>query len=150
VVGHQAVEIQVGEEKLIDYAIRLSGAARIPLIATAHIAGDIRKRGFREVVSMPLVDIVNRLIDESWTGLDGNGPYDLAIFMGIHYYMEWVILSGLKHFAPTITTLSLDPFYQPHARWSFPNMLLKDWKQSLNEIIDRIQASSVPSMHAQQ
>jgi len=142
IVGHQAAELELGDSKSIDYAIRLSEIARIPLVATGHAAGEFRRRGFDRVVSMPLVDVANRLTDESWKGLDGNGQYDLALFMGIQYYMEWVTLSGLKHFASSVTTVSLDPFYQPHATWSFPNMPLENWQQSLDELIDKIQTPS--------
>jgi acetyl-CoA decarbonylase/synthase complex subunit epsilon len=51
--------------------------------------------------------------------------YDLALFVGFPYYMEWTILSGLKHFAPNLKTITLDNYYQPHASWSFPNMSRK-------------------------
>lgn len=138
VIGHQAGELQLVDSKPIDYAIRLSEIAQIPVVATAHTASEFRKRGFDKVVAMPLVDIANRLTDERWMGLDGKGGYDLVLFMGIQYYMEWVTLSGLKHFASGVITVSLDPFYQPHAKWSFPNMPLKDWQRSLDEMIDRI------------
>ena len=49
---------------------------------------------------MPAVSIGNRLADPHWKGIDGKGPYNLAIFAGLPYQMGWTILSGLKHFAP--------------------------------------------------
>ena len=46
------------------------------------------------------MDIGNRLVDSEWKGIDGKGPHDLALFVGLPYYMELTILSGLKHYAP--------------------------------------------------
>jgi len=138
IVGHEAVDIALGEEKLIDYAIRIAKTAETPLVATAHIVGDFVKKGFQPAAWMPAVDIANRLQDPSWKGLDGIGQYDLALFMGIPYYMEWLILSALKHFSSNLKTICLDRFYQPHATWSFPNLSHKDWDESLKLIINRL------------
>jgi acetyl-CoA decarbonylase/synthase complex subunit epsilon len=96
------------------------------------------KRGFGSAVSMPAMDIGDRLTDSTWKGLDGNGSYDLALFMGFPYYMEFVILSGLKHFSPNLKTIALDRFYNPHASWSFPNLSIKDWKDSLQVIVKKL------------
>ncbi len=135
IVGHKAVEVELGGEKAIDLAIHLAKDMEIPVVATAHIVGEFIKRGFHPVAWMPAMDIGNRLKDPDWKGVDGQGHYDLAIFMGIPYYMEWLILSGLKHFAyKHLTTISLDRFYQPHATWSFPNMKIEEWTKSLEDI----------------
>jgi len=136
VVGHKAVEIELGEKKAIDLAIDLAKAAEIPVVATAHIVGEFIKRGFHPAAWLSAMDIGNRLKDPEWKGVDGRGQYDLAVFMGIPYYMEWLILSGLKHFAyKHLTTISLDRFYQPHATWSFPNIKFKKWTKGLEEVI---------------
>jgi acetyl-CoA decarbonylase/synthase complex subunit epsilon len=88
---------------------------------------------------MPAMDIGNRLTDSEWNGVDGEGQHDLALFMGMQYYMEWLILSGLKHFAyKNLMTISVDRFYQPHATWSFPNMKIKDWTKNLEDIISML------------
>ena len=68
--------------------------------------------------------------------MTGKTPYDLAIFVGLPYYMEWTILSGLKHFAPQLKTMTLDCVYQPNASWSFPNSTIKDWVVNLKGIVD--------------
>lgn len=134
VVGHEAVETEVGKEKLIDYLIRLAKTSNVPVVATAHIVREFAGRGFQPAAWMPLMDISNRLRDSGWQGLDGQGSYDLALFVGIPYYMEWLILSGLKSFSSGLKTVSLDRFYQPHASWSFPNISLVEWKKSLDAI----------------
>jgi len=138
VVGHEAASIGLGEEKMIDRAIRMAKTTGVPVVATAHTISEFLKRGFQPASWMPAVDIANRLQDPEWKGLDGVGPYDLALFMGIPYYMEWVLLNALKHFSSNLKTISLDRFYQPNATWSFPNLSLKDWNESLEVIIDKL------------
>ena len=139
IVGHEAAEIKLGEETLIDYLIRLARKADIPVVATAHVVKEFVERGFQPEAWMPLVDIANRLRDPEWRGLDGEAQYDLALFVGIQYYMEWVILSGLKHFSYNLKTISLDRYYQPHASWSFPNISLDEWEENLKMIEKEIE-----------
>lgn len=136
IVGHRAVEIELENKKLIDYMIELARKANIPIVATAHTVGEFLKRGYRPAGWMPAVDIGNRLTDSEWNGLDGKGFYDLALFIGLPYYMEWTILSGLKHFAPNLKTMTLDNVYHPNASWSFLNTSKTDWIQNLKVIID--------------
>ncbi len=45
--------------------------------------------------------------------------------------MEGLILSGLKHFAPDLKTMTLDNMYHAHASWSFPNASLEEWASNL-------------------
>lgn len=137
IVGHEAAESDLVEEKLIDYLIRLAKTAKIPIVATAHIVGEFVKRGYPHVAEMPIVDITNRLQDTEWKGLDSKGQYDLALFTGLPYYMGWTILSSMKHFS-NLKTITLDRFYQPHATWSFPNLSKKDWNENLNTLLSKI------------
>ena len=138
IVGHEAAEIQLKNGKLIDYMIRIAKSGRIPVVATAHIQGEFQKRGFKAVSWMPAVDIANRLRDLEWKGLDDKGQYDLALFVGLPYYMEWLILSGLKHFSSNLRTISLAMHYQPHASWSFPNLSVDDYEKSLEIIVKEL------------
>jgi acetyl-CoA decarbonylase/synthase complex subunit epsilon len=138
VVGHLAIEIDSEAGKMIDYAIRLNKATGIPVVATAHTIREFVKQGFQPASQMSAMDIGNRLKDPSWNGLDGKGPYDVALFMGLPYYMEFVILSGLKHFSTNLKTISLDRYYNPHATWSFPNLKVKEWNQSFEVIINKL------------
>jgi acetyl-CoA decarbonylase/synthase complex subunit epsilon len=138
VVGHLAAEDYSDNVKMIDYAIRLSKAAGIPVVATAHMINEFLKRDFQPATWMPAMDIGNRLQDAEWKGLDGKGPYDLALFMGLPYYMQFVILSALKHFSTNLKTISLDRFYNPHASWSFPNLSVKDWNENLDVIVNKL------------
>jgi acetyl-CoA decarbonylase/synthase complex subunit epsilon len=135
VVGHEAIEEDLTDGKPIDYAIQMAELTEVPIVATAHIVGEFSRRGFQTASWMPVVDIANRLKDPEWRGLDGQGRYDLALFMGLQYYLEWVVLSGLKHFAPHVKTVSLDRYHQPHANWSFSNMTIEDWERQLKAIV---------------
>ena len=138
VVGHLAAEDYSDDVKMIDYAIHMSKTAKFPVVATAHMTTEFIKRGFQPTASMSAMDIGNRLQDSEWKGLDGKGPYDLALFMGLPYYMEFVVLSALKHFSINLKTISLDRFYNPHATWSFPNLSVKDWNDSFKIIMNKL------------
>jgi len=138
IVGHKAAETELEDKKLIDYMIELAKKGNIPTIATAHMVNEFLKKGYRPAGWMPAVDIGNRLADAGWKGLDGAGAYDLALFVGLPYYMEWTILSGLKHFAPNLKTITLDNVYHPNASWSFPNISVKEWIENLEVIIEKV------------
>lgn len=138
IVGHLAAEDYSDDVKMIDYAIRMSKTAGIPVVATAHTMREFIKRDFHSVACISAMDIGNRLVDPEWKGLDGKGPYDLALFMGLPYYMEFVILAGLKSFSANLKTISLDRFYNPHATWSFPNLSVKDWNESFEIIVNKL------------
>jgi acetyl-CoA decarbonylase/synthase complex subunit epsilon len=140
VVGSGVLEKVTDDKALIDLIIQLAQKGKIPVVATAHIVGEFLKRNFKPTSWMPSVDIANRLIDREWLGLDGKGQYDLALFIELPYYMEWILLNTLKHFAPSIKTVSLDKTYQPNASWSFSNLTVEDWVQNLEEIISKLGA----------
>ena len=138
VVGHQAAEHYSDNVKMIEYAIRMSRTAGVPVVATASTISHFVKAGFQPAAHMSAMEIGNRLSDPEWKGLDGRGSYDLALFMGLPYYMQFVILSGLKHFSIDLKTLSLDRFYNPHATWSFPNLSVKDWSEHFETILNKL------------
>ena len=138
VVSHEAAEEYSDDVKMIDYAIRLSKTTGIPLVATANVIKEFLKREFTPASWMSAMDIGDRLKDPNWKGLDGKGPYDLALFMGLPYYMEFVILAGLKHFSTHLKTISLDRFYNPHASWSFPNLSIKNWQENFETILSKL------------
>ena len=85
IVGHLATETDPEKGIMIDYAIRLNKASGIPVVATAHTSRDFVKQGFHPAAQMSAMDIGNRLKDPTWSGLDGKGPYDVALFMGLPY-----------------------------------------------------------------
>ncbi|MBS7648104.1 MAG: CO dehydrogenase/acetyl-CoA synthase complex subunit epsilon [Candidatus Bathyarchaeia archaeon] len=137
--GYKTAEIRLNSGALIDYVIRIAELGDMSIVSTPNIQSEFIKRGYTRVVGMPLVDIANRLADSSWMGLEGKGPYDLVLFIGFKYYTSWLILSGLKHFSPTLKTVSLDMYYQPHASWSFPNISQSEWEKNLEVIIKSLE-----------
>jgi len=134
VVGSKAAKIKTKDGDLVDSAMRLSRIGNITVAATGHLVGEFRRRDAYEVYTMPLMNLGDRLRDPEWGGFDGKGPYDLALFVGFPYYLEWLVLSGLKSFAQDLRTISLERVYQPNASWSFGNTAEEEWK----EIIDKI------------
>jgi acetyl-CoA decarbonylase/synthase complex subunit epsilon len=138
VVGYLSTKADKETGKMLDYAIRMNKATGIPVVATAHTIKKLVKLGFTSAVQMSAMDIGNRLKDSSWQGLDGKGQYDLAVFMGWPYYMEYVILSGLKHFSKSLKTISLNRYYNPNASWSFPNLKVEEWIQSFETILKNL------------
>jgi len=138
VVGHNIINGEVGEEA-INIIINITNATNIPMVATAHMLSEFIKREVRSTAWMSLVDFANRLQDPNWKGLDGEGNYDLVLFVGVPYPMGWLILSSLKHFAADLTTASLDRFYQPNATCSFSNLPAKKWIGNLKLIANALQ-----------
>jgi anaerobic carbon-monoxide dehydrogenase, CODH/ACS complex subunit epsilon len=134
IVGSNSTERTLQNKLLIDYLIDFARVSKVPVIATAHIVGDFLKRGYEPADFMSAMDIGNRLVDPEWQGTDGKGHPDLALFVGMPYYMESLILSGLKHFAPNLKTMTLDNMYHAHASWSFPNATSEDWANNLKSM----------------
>jgi acetyl-CoA decarbonylase/synthase complex subunit epsilon len=139
VVGSNATERYPGGKQLIEYLIDFAKASKVPVVATAHMVSEFLKRGYTPAGFMSAMDIGNRLVDPTWQGLDGKGHPDLAMFVGLPYYMEALILSGLKHFAPDLRTMTLDNLYHPHASWSYPNGSLDDWASNLKVMTSKFE-----------
>ncbi|MEM2122596.1 MAG: CO dehydrogenase/acetyl-CoA synthase complex subunit epsilon [Candidatus Bathyarchaeia archaeon] len=139
VLGGEAVDVLITGKPVLDHLIRISTGGRIPLAATMGAARRLIDQGVRLTGYMSAMEIAERLKDASWKGFDGVGPYDLAVFVGLPYYMEWLILSGLKHFAKGLTTMSLDRFYQPHASWSLPNTPRNEWEETIKALAEIIE-----------
>jgi acetyl-CoA decarbonylase/synthase complex subunit epsilon len=139
VVGSNATERYPGGKQLIEFLIDFAKASKVPVVATAHMVSEFLKRGYTPAGFMSAMDIGNRLVDPTWQGLDGKGHPDLAMFVGLPYYMEALILSGLKHFAPDLRTMTLDNLYHPHASWSYPNGSLDDWASNLKVMTSKFE-----------
>ncbi len=138
IAGHLVVTGESASKEPVDYIIALAKAGKIPVIATPSTLKAFTQRRFSPAAWMPAVDIGNRLKDASWSGIDGKGPYDLLLILGLPYYMEWLLLSGLKHFALGLKLISVDRYYQPHATWSFPNLSLEAWEENLKLITEKL------------
>jgi len=140
IVGSNVTERWMEGKQAIDFIIDLANASKVPVVATAHIVGDFVKRGYQPAAFMTAMDISNRVVDPTWQGLDGKGHPDLVMYVGLPYYMEALILSGLKHFAPNLKTMTLDNMFHVHASWSFPNASLEEWANNLKAMTSKFQS----------
>ena len=131
IVGSNATERFMEGKPLIEFIIDLAKAGNLQVNATAHMVGEFIKRGYTPASFMNAMEISQRVGDPTWMGLDGKGHPDLVMYVGMPYYMEALILAGLKHFAPDLKTMTLDNMYHVHASWSFPNASLEDWAANL-------------------
>lgn len=138
IVGSEAPNEEHGKGDMVDYAIALSKAGKMPVIATGGAIKAFIEKGFDGAKSMGAMELAYRLQDPEWKGPHGTGPFDLIIIYGIPYYMQWTLLSGVMNFAPEITAIALGRYYQPHAKWSFPNMKEKQYHTVLDEILELV------------
>ena len=131
IVGSNATERFMEGKPLIEFIIDLAKSGNLQVNATAHMVGEFIKRGYTPASFMNAMEISQRVGDPTWMGLDGKGHPDLVMYVGMPYYMEALILAGLKHFAPDLKTMTLDNMYHVHASWSFPNATLEEWAANL-------------------
>ena len=127
VLGNNVTEFEWDGKKLVDYVVEFARGTGIPVIATSNVAAELLKRGYKPVAVMSLMELGSRLVDREWEGLDGKGAYDMVIFIGIPYGMAYEIMSALKSFAQNLITINLDNVYNPQAKWSLPNVSVKEW-----------------------
>jgi acetyl-CoA decarbonylase/synthase complex subunit epsilon len=139
VVGAEILEEELDGKSLLSYIVDLSKSAGIPVVATAHTLKPLSNSGLQSAAAMGMVEITDRLRDRNWS-LDGKGPHDLAIFVGITYQLQSQMLSTLKHFAPHLKTVSLDRYYHPNADFSFPNLDEKTWIQNLDKVVGTLKS----------
>lgn len=135
VIGSKSIEMETKDGNLIDSAVRAMKNPKLSVVATAHMVKEFKNRGADNAHSMSLFVLGKYLSDPEWKGLDGEGPYDVVVFGGFPYYMEWLLESGLKNFAMKLRTVSLDRTYQPNAQWSLGWMPVPDWQESINTIV---------------
>ncbi|MHA3962426.1 MAG: CO dehydrogenase/acetyl-CoA synthase complex subunit epsilon [Candidatus Thorarchaeota archaeon SMTZ1-45] len=135
IVGSEAVTEKHGTGDMIDYAIALSNAMKMPVIATGGAIKAFLEKDFENARSMGAMELALRLQDPDWVGPSGTGPYDMVIIYGLPYYMQWTLLSSVMNFGTHLTAIALGRHYQPHAKWSFPNMKEKQYHAVLDEIL---------------
>jgi acetyl-CoA decarbonylase/synthase complex subunit epsilon len=139
VIGSEGSKIKTNDGDLVDSVIRVMNNPKITVVATGHLVGEFRKRGFENAHSMSIFVLGDRLRNPDWEGFDGKGKYDSIVFVGFAYYVEWLVESGLKSFAQGLRTISLDRSYQPNAEWSLGWMPDPDWREALEVIISSLE-----------
>jgi len=84
--------------------------------------------------------VVERLLDAHWMGFDGGGKYDFILFVGGLYPFQSMMLSSLKHFAPTLRTISIERYYHPNATFSLENLSFEKWREGLEALLKALEA----------
>ncbi|MFW9909080.1 MAG: CO dehydrogenase/acetyl-CoA synthase complex subunit epsilon [Candidatus Thorarchaeota archaeon] len=135
IVGSEAVKEKYDKGTMVDYIIELSNAGKIPVIATGGAIKAFLEKGFTNAKSMGAMEVAYFLQDTEWKGPHKTGPYDMILTYGMPYFMQWTLLSAVMNFAPHITAIALGRHYQPHAKWSCPNLKEKNWHELLKEIL---------------
>lgn len=135
IVGSEAPKENHGKGDMVDYAIALSKARKMAVIATGGAIKAFIEKGFNGAKSMGAMELAYRLQEPEWKGPHGTGPYDMILIYGIPYYMQWTMLSAVMNFGTHITAIALGKHYQPHAKWSFPNMKDKQYHEVLDDIL---------------
>ncbi|MEM2717353.1 MAG: CO dehydrogenase/acetyl-CoA synthase complex subunit epsilon [Archaeoglobaceae archaeon] len=125
------------EEKLVEIAVKFYEKG-IPVIATGGSSKPLIEKGVKPLFkTYTLHQITQFLLDEEFKPNGKN--FDVVLFLGFLPYYLSRMLSALKHFS-NITTIAIDEFYHPHAKFSFTN-LTKDKEMHyamLEEILSRI------------
>lgn len=136
ILGPLLSEWSLDGKLLIDYALEIAEAAKIPICATAQVRAKLTELGVRPDSVYDAVEIVNALKDPDWRGVRKEGNHDLVLFFGIRSDLAEQSLSVLKHFAPHLKTMTLCKFYYPNANYSLPNFRKdKQWKTFLEDLI---------------
>ncbi|MGB3907431.1 MAG: CO dehydrogenase/acetyl-CoA synthase complex subunit epsilon [Methanomethylovorans sp.] len=120
---------------LIPKAIAL-GKKGVQIAATGHSMQGLKGHD----VNAKYINIhflATYLCDKDWKGLDGQGSYDLVIFLGHKKYYVNQVLSGLKNFT-NIRTLAIDRHYLQNADMSFGNLKTEDHMAALDELISNL------------
>src|SRR4030042_3546488 len=87
IVGSNATDRWMDGKQLIEYLIDFAKASKVPVVATAHMVGEFLKRGYEPAGFMPAMDIGKKSVDPEWQGIDGKGPPDLGLFVGVRHHM---------------------------------------------------------------
>lgn len=135
-LGFQIMDLSSEGFDPMDIVGEISETTKARLVTSSkQVLAELRKRDLKDSHILPPIELADRLSDPNWEGIDGGGQHDLAIFVGMPYYFEWLILSRLKHFAYRhLKTLTLDPYYHPNASRSLPNLPPNRWRKFMEEL----------------
>ncbi len=138
--GSETPNLNLNNDALLDYIIRMSKASTAPIIATSNTIQAFDEKEYKNVFPINAMEAASKLSDPKWKIGKKAGQHDTAVFIGFKYYMLWLILSNLKHYTSHLKTISLERYYQPHAGWSFPNLTVEKWIDSLKKLIQKMEA----------
>ncbi|RLG81955.1 MAG: hypothetical protein DRO09_01350 [Thermoprotei archaeon] len=139
VVGNNVKNYESEDFDAIDFVVNLAKSLNAHINVTGPLITKFREKDYNKIYLMPALETIDRLRDNTWSGFDGEGRYNMAVFIGFPYYYEWLMLNGLKHFAyKWLRTISLDPYYHPNATFTLPSMDLDKWRSFMKEVLDLV------------
>lgn len=123
---------EIMDTELIDKAIEM-GKKGLHIAATGHSMKAFNDQDLNaKYVNIHF--LAHYLGDKNWKGLDGQGTYDLLIFLGHKKYYLNQVLSGIKNFT-NYKTIALERHYMQNAEMSFGNLKPADQLTALDEVI---------------
>jgi CO dehydrogenase/acetyl-CoA synthase complex epsilon subunit len=124
---HRLSELIGGD--ILSNLINISNSIKAEItVSDSKTVRELDSREFKNyVIAFPL-EVVQKISSN-------NANYDLAILIGFHYYYGWLLLNYLKHYAyKHLNTMSIDPYPQPNATWTFPLLPLSIWYKNLCQL----------------
>ena len=124
------------DKEALNRAVKIAKVLDIPVAATGHSIKELNDKGLN-VKYINIHSLGLYLCDPNWTGLDGNGCYDMIIILGHKKYYINQVLSGLKNFT-NLKTISIDKHYLQNATMSFGNLDNEKHLEALDELIENL------------
>ncbi|MDK2833942.1 MAG: anaerobic carbon-monoxide dehydrogenase, complex subunit epsilon [Methanolobus sp.] len=81
--------------------------------------------------------LAHYLGDKNWKGFDGEGSYDMIVFLGHKKYYLDQVLSGLKNFSD-LKTIAIERHFMQNATLSFGNLKPEVHVEALDEFIENL------------
>ncbi|MFX0065296.1 MAG: carbon monoxide dehydrogenase beta subunit family protein [Candidatus Hermodarchaeota archaeon] len=79
-----------------------------------------------------IVQLCKKLSDKDWDYF--GQEIKIVIMAGLPHYLQSQALSALRHNAPHVRTISLDPYYSPNADFSSPTVGKRKKEEWFNEL----------------
>ncbi|MCC6034114.1 MAG: hypothetical protein LM567_01240 [Desulfurococcaceae archaeon] len=118
---------------LVDKLISIAESSNA-LISTSSpiVVKALDKRGVKNYeIAFPL-EVAQRILKRN---------VELVMFVGYPYAYEWLLLNYLKHYVPNTKTLSLEPYSQPNATWTFTSLPLSLWYKNIYNLEELLKKS---------
>lgn len=133
VAGDGCDNIELGGKKLVEYAGQIAEKLGCAVAATGNTVLSLKKNDKLKIKKMWLAELF-RYLDEKWEdSLVENRP-DLLILIGYHPR----IVEGMVSNARRIHTVFLGPGKLNSANRSTDEVPLKDWKTSLDNLVNAL------------
>ena len=139
VIGAESLNWELDGKKIADFLIEIANKIDCDVVGTGHTYKYLKDKIVKnKLYDMSLINITNRLCDKDWVGLGGEGQYSMAIFGGHLVYYVSQTMSRIKNFTNWVKTIDLDKYSHPNARFSLPNLSDDDWKEFLENLIEKL------------